>query len=130
MRFKDLSGQKFGRLIALSLANPPRYKNNTYWDCRCDCGKLCTIRQGHLIDGSTSSCGCLRKEWERENNPKICFLDFEAEAEVEKLLVRGLSNKAIAELLGISRNTVKRIKSKYQSGSPFFQSSTKINQVL
>ena len=30
------------------------------WLCRCDCGRLCNVRQGNLIYKIVQSCGCLR----------------------------------------------------------------------
>jgi len=57
-RFKDITGQRFGRLVALR----PNGKANdgaTRWLCQCDCGASHTIRIDHLRNGKTRSCGCL-----------------------------------------------------------------------
>lgn len=37
-RFKDILGQRFGRLTVIERTN---HRNNgrVYWLCRCDCGK-------------------------------------------------------------------------------------------
>ena len=32
------------------------------WKCRCDCGKVTTVRARSLWSGNTRSCGCLQKE--------------------------------------------------------------------
>lgn len=62
--FKDLSGQRFGRLVVVELAeksfNGKRFRY--YWLCRCDCGNFCTARTDELTGGNTRSCGCLHKE--------------------------------------------------------------------
>jgi hypothetical protein len=34
----DITGQKFGKLLALSKA--PSRSGKTYWLCQCDCGNL------------------------------------------------------------------------------------------
>lgn len=63
-QFKDITGQRFGRLVAIEVApKPPTYKNrHTFWKCKCDCGKFTSVVLGALISGNTRSCGCLQKE--------------------------------------------------------------------
>tara|TARA_Y100000310_G_scaffold91334_1_gene88687 strand:+ start:7367 stop:8404 length:1038 start_codon:yes stop_codon:yes gene_type:complete len=54
----DLTGQRFGRLVAIRrISSSP-----TYWLCRCDCGKPRKIFMGNLRSGVTKSCGCYGKE--------------------------------------------------------------------
>jgi hypothetical protein len=54
-----LTGQRFGRLLVKE-----RIKQNgkTYWNCACDCGAVLSVRQDHLLNGATKSCGCLGRE--------------------------------------------------------------------
>lgn len=56
----DLTGQRFGRLVALSPAE--RRRGLIYWLCRCDCGQTTTVLTASLRAGVTISCGCFRKE--------------------------------------------------------------------
>lgn len=56
----DLSGQRFGRLVALE-PGPKRGKRTT-WKCICDCGNECVILTESLRGGATQSCGCIRSE--------------------------------------------------------------------
>lgn len=61
MRFKDLTGQRFGRLIVVSIVSRATRKSpETIWLCRCDCGIEKSVRRGNLRNGSTQSCGCYR----------------------------------------------------------------------
>ena len=62
---KDLTGQRFGRLVVIK----PEYKKNRrwYWLCKCDCGNEKIIRGSH-IGKATKSCGCLSKELTIERN--------------------------------------------------------------
>ncbi len=57
-RTKNLSGQKFGRLTAIS----PNGKQGkaVMWLCRCECGNDATVRGGNLTSKTnpTVSCGC------------------------------------------------------------------------
>lgn len=58
---KDITGQRFGRLVAIqSEGYSPQY-NNTIWRCQCDCGNVISVPLSHL-GRDTNSCGCLRKE--------------------------------------------------------------------
>lgn len=60
MRRIDISGQRFGRLVAekdIGLIHGARR-----WLCRCDCGKITISTASTLRGGNTKSCGCLRQE--------------------------------------------------------------------
>ena len=52
-KFKDYTGMKWGRLTAIKLGTPPRYKNSTYWVFKCDCGKKTEIPIDRVIEGKT-----------------------------------------------------------------------------
>lgn len=56
----DLTGQRFGRLLAVSLA--PKTKKNIVYNCKCDCGKEKIIAKRSLTRGDTKSCGCLARQ--------------------------------------------------------------------
>lgn len=58
---KDLSGKCFGRLTALKLDRRDE-KSNSYWLCKCECGKEVVVLIGSLTSGNTKSCGCYREE--------------------------------------------------------------------
>ena len=63
--FKDLTGQRFGKLVVLyENKNDIRKEKfgNTIWHCLCDCGNECDVSSTHLVTGQTLSCGCLQKE--------------------------------------------------------------------
>lgn len=58
--FYDLTGHRFGKLIALKIVG--RDRGSLLWECRCDCGSLIQVRTSPLVTGHTKSCGCAR--WE------------------------------------------------------------------
>lgn len=61
--YKDLTGQRFGRLLVLSLVDSPAGADiPTKWRCLCDCGNIVEIRGYNLKSGGSGSCGCLQKE--------------------------------------------------------------------
>lgn len=62
---EDLSRKQFNRLLVVSFKE--KRKNQLYWNCKCDCGKLCIVSVGALKNGRTKSCGCWREECKRLN---------------------------------------------------------------
>lgn len=54
---KDLSNQRFGRLVAIKPCGKNKYRN-VLWLCRCDCGKEHIVPSGKLLQGKSKSCGC------------------------------------------------------------------------
>lgn len=68
-RFIDLSGEKFGRLTAISHAGKSNH-GRSLWLCLCDCGNEKVIAQRSLIAGYTKSCGCYQKEVASITAPK------------------------------------------------------------
>lgn len=67
---KDLTGQRFGRLVVICLDPTPYVspsgKPTRRWRCRCDCGKEIVVLQNALTGkNGTRSCGCSRAEKSR-----------------------------------------------------------------
>lgn len=58
----DLIGQRFGNLTVIErdLSTTDKY-HSVYWKCRCDCGNTKIVKTANLRNGSTVSCGCIRK---------------------------------------------------------------------
>ena len=62
-KFKDLTGQRFGKLTVLKMSDEyrisPKYQKRQYlWICKCDCGNITTVTSHSLRSGHTTSCGC------------------------------------------------------------------------
>lgn len=62
----DISGKRFGRLVAIEVAGNFGKDKKQYWRCKCDCGNEKIVNKGSLMKGLTKSCGCLRSEVARE----------------------------------------------------------------
>lgn len=55
--------ERYGRLLVLGQdESVSALRKESYWRCRCDCGKLHTAKSVALKAGKTQSCGCLRAE--------------------------------------------------------------------
>ena len=61
MKAKDLTGQRFSRLVVLERVESDSCRN-TMWRCRCDCGNETVVRAAYLNNGHTTSCGCYHRE--------------------------------------------------------------------
>ena len=60
-KFKDLTGQTFGRLTVISRASNSKV-GQCRWNCVCSCGNKVVVQSSSLITGNTKSCGCLSQE--------------------------------------------------------------------
>lgn len=58
----DLTGQRFGRLVAVEPGDVVGPWRNLTWICKCDCGNTAIVKGSLLKRGATKSCGCLNKE--------------------------------------------------------------------
>ena len=63
MRGLNLTGQRFGRLVAIRRTKS--LKKKARWECLCDCGKTAIVTAAHLRHGGTTSCGCYIAEISR-----------------------------------------------------------------
>lgn len=57
MRYKDLTGQRIGKLTVLE-PTEERVRNAVVWRCRCDCGNEILVESRRLKPGAIYSCGC------------------------------------------------------------------------
>lgn len=57
MAIKDITGQRFGKLTVLELAEKDN-RGECKWLCKCDCGNTKVVYGYHLRKGHTVSCGC------------------------------------------------------------------------
>lgn len=69
MKYKNIKGQKFGRLTAIQYMYTKKGKSST-WMCVCECGNKTTTELSSLRNGRTQSCGCLRLERTKESVTK------------------------------------------------------------
>lgn len=73
---KEINGLVVGRLTVIKRNDDPRSKyinkkgrtiTKQHYDCKCECGKIVSIRKDSLIGTKkTYSCGCLQKEASRK----------------------------------------------------------------
>ncbi len=78
---KDLTGQRFGRLVCVEPTAERGKNGGTVWKCRCDCGEECFAVSTQLTCGYKKSCGCLshppRKEYMGKRFGKLQIIAYE-----------------------------------------------------
>lgn len=60
-RFQDLTGRRYGKLVAVEFVGFKQFstERKRMWRCRCDCGNELVTAAMYLNGGSTNSCGCI-----------------------------------------------------------------------
>lgn len=55
----DLTGRRFGKLIAVEPTSERKYGGGIVWRCLCDCNNVAYVSAHQFTCGYTKSCGCL-----------------------------------------------------------------------
>ena len=55
----DITGMRFGKLVALEQTDERKNSGSAVWLCKCDCGNICKASFHQLRAGYRKSCGCL-----------------------------------------------------------------------
>ena len=76
----DLTGIKFGELTVLSYNKEKSFgTKDTFWTCKCECGKIADIRSSCLLNKGQKTCGDRKYHQQGEGNPNwkggICVND-------------------------------------------------------
>ena len=61
-RYEEMTGRRFGRLTCIRF-DGSNEDGMAKWVVRCDCGTEFTAYRVNLVNGSTKSCGCLKREF-------------------------------------------------------------------
>lgn len=64
----DISGQQFGRLVAIEICGRRLSTGVSLWKCLCSCGNYTVVGISELKNGNTQSCGCLNTERVRQRH--------------------------------------------------------------
>jgi hypothetical protein len=60
--FRNLKGERFGRLKVIEYLGFSKTSWSSYWKCKCKCRRVVAVRAKGLKPGGTKSCGCLAAE--------------------------------------------------------------------
>lgn len=61
-QYKDITGKRFGKLIAIKPTQNRDPKGAIIWECSCDCGCTTYVSVRGLNDRDITSCGCKKVE--------------------------------------------------------------------
>lgn len=64
-RIKDITGQRFEKLVVQGVLGERSKSGKVIWRCICDCGTTTDVSGTNLKRGSTTSCGCNLKAFLR-----------------------------------------------------------------
>lgn len=69
---KDLTGIRFGKLVALYVDEERSGNGKVYWWCRCDCGNMTSVQSTSLTrkKNGVKSCGCARNSKEAKEKAR------------------------------------------------------------
>lgn len=62
----DITGQRFGKLVALYPIYSENKDKHTKWHCKCDCSNEGNFDLGNLRQGFSQSCGCVVSKQEEK----------------------------------------------------------------
>ena len=71
----DLTGKRFGRLVAQFPTERRDRKGSVYWHCICDCGREAEVTENGLVHGNNRSCGCLKRENQKRVVDQLHMVD-------------------------------------------------------
>lgn len=96
-RVKNISGQRFGRLVAVS-PTEKRVSGSVVWKCQCDCGNETEASYNSLVSGNVRSCGCLKNECQGPSQ----YMDYIDGTCVQNLEFKGLRKDNKSGCTGVS----------------------------
>lgn len=65
-RYSDITGQRFGRLVAVYPSKRYDKSGSVVWRCHCDCGNEIDVTYNTLVYSNQKSCGCQKKEHDQK----------------------------------------------------------------
>lgn len=92
----DITGQRFGRLVAIERVG--NKGAGCIWLCQCDCGEKKAVNGAAMRRGNTKSCGCLFRETRKPCAERIAQLSAARRIDLTGLIV------GMMTVIGFSHN--------------------------
>ena len=64
--YSNITGQRFGRLVAMFPSKRYDKSGSVIWRCRCDCGNEIDVSYKNLLYTNQKSCGCQKREHDQK----------------------------------------------------------------
>ena len=71
----DITGRRYGKLIAIQPTDRKNAQGSIIWKCRCDCGNEAEVSVLELNNGNCKSCGCLKEEYQQRLRERLHLVD-------------------------------------------------------
>lgn len=111
-KIKDLTGQRFGKLVAKEMCGRNKY-NIAIWLCDCDCGNTIKTTEHSLKTGMAKSCGCSRKsEFTIVKSANMIGISNTSFQDIKNRL--GFKGKLTKTQLDIIEKEVEEIRKRYE----------------
>ena len=73
--YVDITGQRFGRLVAQYPSKRYDKSGSVVWHCQCDCGNEVDVPYNTLVYTNQKSCGCQKKEHDQKLKTFLTHID-------------------------------------------------------
>ena len=93
LKRKDITGIRFGKLVAITPSDKKDKAGCIKWKCKCDCGSIVCVSSTTLINGKTMSCGCTNSRGEEKISNILSDNHIEFKKQLTFNDLRGKANK-------------------------------------
>lgn len=110
----DMIGKVFGKWSVISINSSKRSRKTTFYNCRCECGKIQAVDGSRLRNGKSHHClSCslrstiLKGKMPHIGKTKLTDINI---SEIRSLLSDGRSGISLARMYGVSEGHISKIK--------------------
>lgn len=97
---KDITGERFGKLVAIRSTNEKNKQGRYKWLCLCDCGNTTIVEIGNLRkNGGTRSCGCVSAELKKKRREEAQERKRIRKEEIQKAMIEKRHDKFKAKFV-------------------------------
>ena len=119
-KYRDITGRTFDRLTAMHPTEPNRI-GQMQWLFQCECGNQKIIPAAQVLSKQVRSCGCLRREMNRERQAALARASADANRKPIKChgvarqlhdarISSGLTQEALADATGYSTCAIRNME--------------------
>lgn len=108
---KDITGLRFGKLVAIKPTEKRDNIGRIMWLCKCDCGNEVVVSGYCLRNGGTKSCGCLKPGSPRKKESEMEKIKMNGFKFIRKYILH-MTLEELSEVLNISKQRAQKYETK------------------